>query len=1640
MLKKELDEYGLPPEKVEKIYEYYKDKESILSSSDFEVAGISGLSINDVKKLKNFLSSKKNGVARDFLKRWGKVLSEENLEKAYEEYNKLSRIYPNSPVIWQIKGELLEKMDRHEEANNAYKKAKELYDEKGEIPPSSLEEKLHGLSYKLTTKGDGFGLVNGLGFLNGKKNSNVNGLSNGLSNGFKNGIINGSGLVNGSGSFKGGRKKKAPPIVRFFVTIAIIGIIIYAPFIGTVIFEKGAVFAVDGNFNEWNSVLPYYSVRSAPQDINITMVKFHKANDGLYFFIESKTDLFENASGIYIFIDSDMNSKTGYAIEGIGADFMVEIYGWNKTVKGKELYFYNSTNQNDYSQFIPIDSVAVFMSKNKMEGFIPHQFGEFRSVVISTNYAGEQDEIKIPQYGKMTAYIVENDYQEVIPFNTTAPVLKMEIYSHDAYIKNITFLFNGTSLPIQFKKISIYIDNGDGIFNKSTDKEISDKYIVKDARYVTFSKINLKLHGRALIFLTINCSEKELTGRTVVANISKIETNQTYVIYNFIDGGSYIHTIPQEVNVDGSFLDWRYLAKKDRPGDVVGSAGNPETGDFNLDILKYASSFNGHSLEYYMKVSGELFGGTNCPVKHFPTLPDSDRDTVPDKFDPYPHDFNNDGIPDNESYVVVDGKKLPDVDGDGIPDYPYGPDMWLNTTIPSWFPKPYAGRHVSVYIGPVPHHAIYGYDTLRIYINSDNNKSTGFSLPQYPLGADYMIEMYGIDGVVKNASLYKYNHHNWSYVKGVEYYKGYHSIEINSELHISTATSIIIMSDWDSDRDVSDTPMRTVNTKSEYVHEKLYLHYNKTANDLEMDTFSGTTAYKINLDPQSNNNNYAYWYINPPLYEKFDISDYPVVSLYLVPHQDLGLYIPGLNVSLYKYNFSENSATLIGYDNNPDIEDAGWYNFTIRNTTQLDKGETLVLLTVAEGGSWIDDPTIDIYFNSTEYNSLVDIPTDTYIHVNWIKSYNKSGETNTFNSGENMTIKTKISDPFGYKDILGAKINITDEKGNVIVSNGNMSVEAIGGNYTIFSYSLNAPSTGGEYIVTITGIGTNDVLCEDTYQFFVRTERGVVIYPDTTEYGNPGTNVTFNITVYNIGNVNDSYFILPSESTGRFPFYMLINGSLVAEDKDGDGNWDWINSTWDKDNKVAINLSSGESLEITVIKKVPIGTWGESDLLILTTQSISNSSVNSTVRLRTNVPVRSIEKVLYLHGTNLLALKHGTSENSSKINSGNSKEWTFGEVYYDVNLTGYITVNLYVKATQSFWSDTLLKVQLYAGTQLIGDDKILTGDSSEKLYTFTISPKITTIPKGSNITLKFTVSGYGTSATVYYDSPDVPSNITIPTSDFIKIRDIELYNYSSETNIFEAGERVKIVARITSPFGDEDIGSAYVNITNPLNKGVLNDAAMNVASEGAGTKIYSYYYTLSNDSISGYWQVRVSAHDDPVIWVNATTHFFIPWNVTVSPNHNTSIEKSNETKTITFNHTITNTGLGANIFEITVKSDRGFDVKLYINGTLAAEDDNGDGVWDYVNPKYDTDGDGNPDTGVILPGKSVNVTVAITVPANFNGTENTTVVAYSFLSQSVRGSAYDTIHTVPELHEIIIVMVPIVIILLIKRRRKFTPS
>ncbi len=764
MLKKRLEEYGLDSDSKERLLRYYNSEGELLEAEPYQIALVGKMSLEEAKNLQNFIREgvRKDSVGKDFLRKWSKVSSQEDLEVSYEEYDRLSKLYPESPIIWEAKGDLLVRMNRYEEAKEAYRYAYSLYVSKGNKPPRYLRDIVEGRT-KL--------VKNGEVHLTAK---------NGTINGFTNGIVNGHGVVNGT------YRRRVDPgksreMWKLIAPLAIVFILLAAPLVGYTLYKSGQAFVVDGEFNEWKGVPSYYPLRGSNTSLGVESVQFHEQDGSLMFLIKTSRGVFQNTSGIYMFIDSDSNASTGYYVHGVGADYLIEIYGWDNSIRGKELYMFNGSSQEEYS-FKPLDSVVAVYEGDGIEGSARIELNGFRAVVMATDYSGNGEIIPV-SYGSPLTVVEEFSASTVIPLNQSTDVLKITFSSTPITLREIEFQVYGTAPLSSITRAEL---RGSGFR--------TDNYAIEDGKLI-FQDVNAEVSNET-VFLSIVVDNPEFSSMSLGFKIDRIGSSSPYFINDMTDGAPYIGNVPAEPALDGSFYDWKNL-RNDTVDDV--SRGGAIVDDPNVDITSYGSHTS-DSLLVFLKVRGKMLGGEDVPVSRGPGVRDSDGDTVPDDVDPYPHDFNNDGVPDSESFIIVNGSSMLDVDGDGIPDYPMGPDMWLNTTIPDDFPAPYAGKEVHRYIGPVPHSTPNGMDTIRIYINSDNDTRTGFSLPQYPFGADYMVELTGKDGVVVNASLYSY-HGSWRYEGEVKYFTGFHSLELDTSL--KGGEILITTSNWKDEGDVT---------------------------------------------------------------------------------------------------------------------------------------------------------------------------------------------------------------------------------------------------------------------------------------------------------------------------------------------------------------------------------------------------------------------------------------------------------------------------------------------------------------------------------------------------------------------------------------------------------------------------------------------------------------------------------------------------------------------------------------------------------------------------------------------------------------------------------------------------------------------
>jgi tetratricopeptide (TPR) repeat protein len=670
------------------------------------------------------------------------------------------------------------------------------------------------------------GLVNGMGRVNGLisqvRTGRVNGLVNGFSStrrGLSNGITNGSGLTNGLGSRRFGRET-ARNKWKLFVIPLIAMVLIVMPYMSVVKEVSHPKISIDGEFSDWTGRTTGVGERPLLNpSVDIINIGIENNGEFLSFFIETKGAILKGGNGIVdtfmVFIDYDLNHDTGYRIDHLGADYMAMIYGIDFIEKGSRMHqFDNMKNHDDWNGWSLYGKLAAASSGNRLEAQVSWDIlGDGEKQVDALFYSQDYDRGE-DFSGHIVSNVdgvlsVETKSAETVVFSGNYnPVLEigLEAIETDIELTDINIRIVGTADVSEIVSLTL-VDQVSG----NPLKQVAPSS--RDVSFAFDSPVNIEKGDKKewLLRADVLGSSGNTLGATI-KNPREINIEEgTVSLYELpSDAGlGYIGFIPLNFTIDGGFSDWT-TPESDFDASPL---SNPD-----IDIRDYDFALNNDSFYFYLKVEGALMNGTSVPYRNqitgerAPPGPiDSDMDTVPDEFDPLPFNFDNQGLDD----LQTDN----DVDEDGVKDYPYGNDYWLNTTIlnDTGIPPEYWGKEVNLFIGPVEKPSILGEDVIRIYMETANNSGNGYLLKGLSSGdmyADYLIEIKGKNGNILSNDLLSFNGQNpgtwdWEFLMNIdELEKDGSRIEGSLDIALSGISSLsfafIQTSDWDQNEDDID--------------------------------------------------------------------------------------------------------------------------------------------------------------------------------------------------------------------------------------------------------------------------------------------------------------------------------------------------------------------------------------------------------------------------------------------------------------------------------------------------------------------------------------------------------------------------------------------------------------------------------------------------------------------------------------------------------------------------------------------------------------------------------------------------------------------------------------------------------------------
>lgn len=268
-----------------------------------------------------------------------------------------------------------------------------------------------------------------------------------------------------------------------------------------------------------------------------------------------------------------------------------------------------------------------------------------------------------------------------------------------------------------------------------------------------------------------------------------IVTDGGSAVIDGVGARAYAGRAPNEIEIDGAFGDW-----SDRDLDIIpdefGESSNP-----NVDIIEYQADESEAAIFLYLKVKGTMMGGVKIPAlseKRMVGQPSSGQQSANNKVN-------------------------------------------IGTSSQVEFPLP----------------VLTGDDIAHIFIDADQNKGTGYHPThpfEFPIGADFMIEISGVDGEIKRSEYFSFigRQDQWSWELAGTVASGIDETRLETGISLAalnieepTFDAYLHITDWYGDEDYSDT---TVSGGPETYHTSIPTRKNGGFGDGDIDTIDGASC------------------------------------------------------------------------------------------------------------------------------------------------------------------------------------------------------------------------------------------------------------------------------------------------------------------------------------------------------------------------------------------------------------------------------------------------------------------------------------------------------------------------------------------------------------------------------------------------------------------------------------------------------------------------------------------------------------------------------------------------------------------------------------------------------------------------------
>ncbi len=412
------------------------------------------------------------------------------------------------------------------------------------------------------------------------------------------GAVNGTGLVNGTGMTNGTRldertlpsraaRGRGSFISRWQFLAVVVAVIVVVPTFIFISFvnNPSEPIEIGGGFGDWEHVAMFGMSSSTPApsiDVDQWGIVTHGSVLYLYVKVQQGIMTSTGVDSFYLFIDMDSSAGTGYAVQDIGADYLLEADGWNGTIQSTAISRYNSAAPDiNWNSWQSLGSLATHAEGNQMEcrAEMPESVPGTAKLVLMSENSFEQKAVSysVPAQGGLLVVTQEvnsaNAPNGIVASSTSVQLLRLHLRAEGAGGK-----VTGIAPSLAGAKAGAPV-----------------------------GELSLAEGEERTVDIAVDTSSC-LNGTLVTASVvpSGVTSDFASVMVQGAPAMVYARAAPMGIVIDGAFGDWT--------GRTTPDADSIPPANADIDITATGAVNTTASSSFYVSVRGSICNGTYVPA------------------------------------------------------------------------------------------------------------------------------------------------------------------------------------------------------------------------------------------------------------------------------------------------------------------------------------------------------------------------------------------------------------------------------------------------------------------------------------------------------------------------------------------------------------------------------------------------------------------------------------------------------------------------------------------------------------------------------------------------------------------------------------------------------------------------------------------------------------------------------------------------------------------------------------------------------------------------------------------------------------------------------------------------------------------